>query len=104
MELSFYRLKSDHDVYLRRNNVCGGGSTTPWYEVTMDIIEAIRSYQRTVKDEGSFESRFRVFDTDTPVKYIAVKEMEFDGYKGKLTKEVTLSVTDFEKVTLKEGT
>lgn len=102
MELAFYRLKSDHDIYLVRNNVCGGSSTTPWYDVTTDIIKALASYRTTVEKEGAFESRFVVFDKHTPVKYTAVKEMEFDGYKGSLTKEITLCVTDFEKVVLRE--
>ena len=104
MELAFYRRKSDHGIYLVRNNVCGGGSTTSWYEVTTDVIKALASYRSTVEKEGAFESRFIVFETPTPVKYTSIKEMEFDGYKGKLTKEITLSVTDFEKVVLREET
>ena len=102
MEVSFYRLKSDHSIYLVRNSIVGGGSTTPWYDVTTDIWRAIESYLRTTKNEGSFESKFKVFDQFTPVKYTSVREMEFDGYKGVLKKEVTFSVTDFEKVTLVE--
>lgn len=40
--------------------------------------------------------------TELKVKTVLKKEMEFDGYKGVLEKEVVLPVSEFELVELKE--
>lgn len=41
--------------------------------------------------------------TELKVKTVFKKEMEFDGYKGILEKEIILPVSEFEIVELKEG-
>lgn len=40
--------------------------------------------------------------TELKVRTVLKKEIEFDGYKGVLEKEVVLPVSDFELVELKE--
>ena len=97
IELSVYRHKTEKDIYLTRNwSICGGGPTTEFYYATKDINEAIKSANR----DGflSWTQGFR----DLTAKIILQKEMNFDGYTGKLEKKTSLPVSDFERILLVE--
>lgn len=104
LNVKLYRHKTEKDVYLMRDwAVCGGGPDTPFYKATTNPIEAIlnTSYEK-VYNKG-FEDWFNSMGGNLYVKYTKEKEMEFDGYKGKLQKEIKLYVRDFEKIVLTEG-
>ena len=98
IELKFYRHKEYKDLYLKRSSYCGGNANTPFYEVTKDVFEAIRSLDFNGDD---FMSWYHTFP-ENKTKVIFMKEMEFDGYKGILKKEVWLPISGFELVTLRE--
>lgn len=98
MELKFYRHKEYKDLFLVRNNYCGGNENTQFYGVTKNVIDAIISYRRNEKDFMSWYHTFPNNKTTT----VLTKEMEFDGYKGTLKKEITLNISDFELVTMRE--
>ena len=97
-ELKFYRHKDYKDLFLKRNNCCGGNANTAFYDVTRDVLEAIRSLQAY---GGDFLKWLKSFP-ETKTKATLYKEAEFDGFKGQLTKQVWLNVADFELVILRE--
>lgn len=99
-ELKFYRHKEYKDLFLKRNCCCGGGEETEFYDVTRDLLEAIRNLEQNKEDFLNWFHRF----PKTKTKVTLYKEAEFDGFKGKLTKQVWLYVKDFELVTLREVT
>lgn len=102
IELKIYRHKEYQDVYLLRNYaLVGGNANSEWYSATRNLNEAIRNANFLYGCER-FEERFRVFDEPTKVEIVDEKDFEFNGYKGKLKKEITLLVTDFEKVIIRE--
>lgn len=102
IELKIYRHKEYQDVYLLRNYaLVGGNADSEWYSATRELKDAIRN-ANFVGENNRFEERFRVFGEPTKVKIVDEKDFEFNGYKGKLKKEITLLVTDFEKVIIRE--
>ena len=110
IELVVYRHKERKDLYLTRNwSYCGGSETTEFYGVTKDIGEAIASvlFGTRKRINENFEEWMKKFldengKTKLVVKIMDSKEFEFDGYKGTATKEITLRVSDFERVVLTE--
>ena len=98
IELKFYRHKEHKDLFLKRNNTCGGSEKTQFYDVTRDVHEAIRSYEQRGRDFLNWLHTF----PNNQTKATLYKEAEFDGFKGKLSKDVMLNVADFELVTLRE--
>ena len=62
------------------------------------MVEAISNNSRG----KNFESWFHSFDGRLYAKVKMQKQIEFDGYKGTLEKEVRLYVKDFEPVILRE--
>ena len=93
-----YRHKSEKDIYLARNwSICGGGDKTDFYYATTDINEAIKNANR-----DGFLSWSKSFGGKLAAKITMYKDMEFDGYTGRLKKEFCFPVSDFECVTLKE--
>ena len=103
LSVKLYRHKDEKGVYLMRNwGYCGGNSDTEFYKATTNPIEAIQNTCAETRAKEPFEHWFDRFNGELYVKYTQEKEMNFDGYTGKLTKEVKLYVRDFEKVVLQE--
>ena len=108
LSVKLYRHKVYKDLYLIRTNLRGGSKKSPFYEITNDLQKAIDSVldYNNQKNE-TFEKwmdRFKDENgvTELQVKTVLKKEMDFDGYKGVLEKEVILPVSEFELVELKE--
>jgi len=98
LTISVYRHKTEKDIYLARNwNYCGGGPNTEFYYATKDVIKAIENANR-----DKFTSWMGNFDGRLTAKITIRKEMEFDGYKGTMSKELCFLVADFELITLTE--
>lgn len=98
MEIKIYRHIYHKDIYLARNwNIVGGSETTEFYYATKDIIKAIDNANRT-----EFLSWTRSFP-HLVAKIKDSKEVDIDGYKGVLIKELSFPVVEFECVTLREG-
>lgn len=94
-----YRHKTEKDIYLARNwNICGGGENTEFYYATNDLNRAIEDANR-----GGFLSWIKSFDGKLKAKITLQKEMDFDGYKGRLSKEIAFKVSDFEPIALVEA-
>lgn len=109
IEIIIYRHKEYKDIYLIRNwSICGGCEDTEFYLTTHSLKEAInnmfRYNSKTKKDELTDEFMYwtKRFKNKLKVKVVLEKEMDFDGYKGKLKKELLLPVDDFEMVILSE--
>ena len=99
IEIKLYRHKYFEDVYLARNyGYCGGNKDTPFYYGTQDVFEAIRSAQRE-----NFLDWHNRFDGLT-AKFTDSKEIDIDGYKGTIENEISLPVSEFEVVILRETT
>lgn len=90
LSIRVYRHKEYKNVYLKRNWKYAGGGLDTEYAATTNLREAIDSVL------------FNEFEEKLYVMYTDKKEMEFDGYKGVLAKEIRLYLKDFEKVVLKE--
>lgn len=103
IKLNVWRHKQHKDIYLVRNTVlCGGNVDSEFYKATRSIITAIKSAEDPnfegwmgsfIGDDGKTELKARIVDC---------KDVEIDGYKGTLTKELKLLVKDFEKIQLVE--
>ena len=103
ISLKLYRHKEEKDVYLTRNwGLCGGGPDTNFYEVTTDVIEAVRNTNREGRGGEKFEHWMKSFDGKLYATFKKKLPVEIDGYTGTLEKEVKLYVCDFEKVVLTE--
>lgn len=107
LSVKLYRHKVYKDLYLIRTNLRGGNKKSPFYEITKDLQKAIDSVLYYNNKDGTFEKwmdRFKDENgvTELQVKTVFKKEIEFDGYKGVLEKEVVLPVSDFELVELRE--
>lgn len=97
IELTVYRHKTDKDVYLARNwSFCGGNENTDFYYATTDINEAFIDANRE-----NFLSWYHRFE-NLKAKITKIMDFEWDGYAGKLTKDLVYCVSDFEKVVLTE--
>lgn len=95
--IKLYRHRHDKTVFLARNwNICGGSVATPFYYATRNVMLAIEN-----ANKADFESWMHRFD-GLVAKMTDSKEMEFDGYKGVLVKEMEFCVQDFELVELTE--
>ena len=98
IEIKLYRHKYFDDVYLARNyGYCGGNKDTPFYYGTQDVFEAIKSAQR--KDFLDWSERI----DGLTAKFTDSKEIDIDGYKGTIEKEISLPVSEFEVVILEES-
>lgn len=107
LSVKLYRHKVYKDLYLIRTNLCGGSKESSFYEVTEDLQKAIDSVLYYNNKDETFEywmNRFKDENgvTELKVKTVFKKEIEFDGYKGVLEKEVVLPVSEFELVELRE--
>lgn len=109
MELKIYRHKKYKDIYLIRNwSVCGGCEDTEFYITTKSLKSAVdnmfRYNSETKNDElaTDFMHWAESFNNQLKVKILYEKEVDFDGYKGKLKKEEIVSISDFEPVILVE--
>lgn len=98
IELKAYRHKTMKDLYLVRTSMCGGGPNTEFYKVAENVLDAIRNYN-AYKDD--FMGWYHSFPSNK-AKATFTKEMEFDGYKGTLKKEMWIPVSEFELVTFVE--
>ena len=95
--IKLYRHRYSKDVFLARNwNIVGGSESTNFYFATKNIILAIENANR-----ADFESWMHRFP-GAVAKMTDSKEVEFDGYKGVLVKEMEFRVKDFELVELTE--
>ncbi len=114
-EIILYRHKIYKDIYLIRNwNICGGTPETEWFGATKSLKKAIEKlwrYDDKTQDyrlgdlKKEIEEHFFDFEkgkSELKVKITLQKELEFDGYKGTLTKEETYPVSDFEPLILIE--
>lgn len=99
-EIIIYRHKENKKIYLLRNwSVCGGTSDTNWFYATEDIYEAIKNSKlRDTTIEDAFNTR--PFPNELKAKVTIYKDYDFDGFQGKLKKELVFKVSDFEKITL----
>ena len=98
IEIKLYRHKYLDDVYLARNYAyCGGDKNTPFYYGTQDVFEAIKSAQK--KNFLYWHNRI----DGLTAKFIDYKEIDIDGYKGTIEKEISLPVSEFEVVILEEN-
>ena len=103
IKLYVWRHKTNKDIYLVRNwGLVGGSKDSDFYKATTNIIDAIKA-----ANEPDFEEWMNRFLDDNGVTQLKArvtvyKELEFDGYKGTLKKEICLPVAEFEKVTLSE--
>lgn len=99
-EIIIYRHKENKRFYLIRNwSICGGTSDTNWFEATEDIYEAIQKSKfrdKTIEDEFNT----RAFPNELKAKVTIYKDFDFDGFQGKLKKELVFKVSEFEKITL----
>lgn len=107
LSVKLYRHKVHKDLYLIRTNLCGGNKDSAFYGTTKDLQKAIDSILYYNAKDTTFEKWMDWFKdengvTELKVKTVLKKEMEFDGYKGVLEKEVVLPVSEFELVELKE--
>lgn len=108
LSVKLYRHKTHKDLYLIRTNLCGGSKNSAFYETTNSLRKALDSvlyYEDKYEIFEEWMNRFKDENgvTELKVKTVFKKEMEFDGYKGILEKEIILPVSEFEIVELKEG-
>ena len=112
-EIKLYRHKIYKDIYLIRNwNLCGGSQDSDWFEATKSLKEAIDNlwrYDSKIKEyfmeDLEKEIKRRFFEDGKSLlkaKITLKKDLEFDGYKGTLTKEEVFTVNDFEPFILTE--
>ena len=93
IEIKLYRHKYFKDVYLARNyGYCGGNKDTPFYYGTQDVFEAIKNAQR----ENFLDWHKRI--DGLTAKFTDSKEIDIDGYKGTIEKEISSPVSEFEVV------
>jgi hypothetical protein len=98
MEIKLYRHIYHKDIYLCRNwQYCGGGETTPFYFASRDLMQALKDANR-----AGFLSWKKTIP-NLVAKIIDTKEVDIDGYKGNLQKELAFPVAEFECVTFVEG-
>lgn len=113
IKIKLYRHKIYKDIYLIRNwSICGGSCETEWFEATKSLKKAIENlwdYDTNKKEyymnDLGQEIERRFFEngkSELKAKITLKKELEFDGYKGTLTKEEKYSVNDFEPFILTE--
>lgn len=103
--IKFYRHKVFKDIYLKRNLHRCGSSEAEWFEGTKNLLEALRSYE-----DRDCESEYKEHFYDKESKHSKLnakitidKEVDFDGFKGKLKKELVLPLDDFELIKLIEA-
>lgn len=98
IKIKLYRHKYINDIYLARDYAyCGGNKDTPFYYATKDIMKAIGDAKKE-----NFLHWHKSIDGLT-AKFIDSKKFDIDGYKGNLTKELFLPVSEFELVILEES-
>lgn len=97
MEIKLYRHICRKDLYLARNwSYCGGGINTPFYYATKDVMQAIQD-----ANKPDFLS-WHMSISFLTAKITDTKEVAIDGYTGKISKELSFPVSEFECVTLRE--
>lgn len=104
MTLKLYKHKYHDGIYLARNwQYCGGCEDTEFYYATRDVMVALKDANR--KDFESWMHNFldENMKTRLKAKITDVKEIEIDGYTGKITKVLVFPVTDFVLVKLQEA-
>lgn len=103
LKIKVYRHIYHKNIYLCRNwSFCGGGPSTEFYYASRDLMKAITDANRK-----GFESWMNSFldengKTVLKAKMIDAKEVDLDGYKGKLEKELTFPAVEFELIELCE--
>ena len=112
MELKFYRHKKYKDIYLKRNFHIMGSPEAEWWSATDKLYEALQSYRKYDSKlnkhiDIDIEKEYKEFKNHDwfpryKTTFTFEKEMEFDGYVGKLKKEEILPLSDYELVILKE--
>lgn len=112
MELKIYRHKVYKDIYLIRNWGTCGSPEADWFKATKKLKDYFSSYENY--DGKTLDEAYRerindksfAFDRDGKCRMTAnitiEKDFDFDGYKGKLKKELKLPIDEFEVVTLVE--
>lgn len=112
MELKIYRHKIYKDIYLIRNWGTCGSPEADWFKATKSISEYFSKYERCDGEtlEKAYKERINdksfTFDINgkcrTTANITLEKDFDFDGYKGKLKKELKLPIDEFELITLVE--
>lgn len=103
-----YRHKTDKGVYLKRNySCCGGSIASHFYSATKNFKDALENSLMAYDEPFEFECHLNTpysfgKPVDDTVTVIDIKEFEFDGYKGKASKEIKYHLKDFEKVVFVE--
>ena len=105
IKIKLYRHKEYKNIYLVRNwHIWGGCVDTDWFSTTQSLYDAVEnSLKYYGYDKGDIEKEYINKLHSFPknkAKAILKKEMDFDGYKGELTKELMLPIEDFELITL----
>lgn len=98
-----YRHKVEKDLYLARDwTYRCGNDKTPFYFATYDIIRAIQDANTTDTLNHRYDfCEFIHFAKEA--KITKEREFDFDGYKGVLKKEFVYPISEFEKITLSDG-
>lgn len=102
IKIKLYRHKDYKNVYLVRNwNIQAGNVDTEFFFVTDDIFDAISNVQNYTDSQVDLEQEIKKYFYENGHSLLKTemtmkREMEFDGYKGTLTKVISLSVDDFE--------
>lgn len=110
MKIKLYRHKVHKNLYLKRNWHIMGSPEAEWWSATDKLYEALQSYRKYENHryiEVDIEEEYKRFENNDcfpryRTKYTFEKEMEFDGYKGKLEKEEIMPLSDYELVVLEE--
>lgn len=105
VEIKLYRHKVYKNIYLvRRWSLVGGSSDADFFIATDNLNTAIEntSHGDIEKEYTKFFYHFDTKHSELKARITLKKEMEFDGYKGTMTKELELPLDDFELIILKE--
>lgn len=98
IKVCLYRHKYFEDLFLARNwNYCGGNKDTPFYFATQDVVRAISDAQNP-----KFREWMNSFEGNLTVKFTDKKEVDIDGYRGVVEKELKFPIEEFVLVELME--
>lgn len=103
MEIKVYRHIYNKDIFLARNwQYCGGNEETEFYRATNSVLEAVDHASKKGFMDWTQSFLGKDGKTKLKAKIKDVKDVDIDGYKGTLVKELVYPVKEFELVVMKE--